>query len=139
MTTELKFTGIAGVGDMIRAHDFMPRPGVGPCYIEGKVLDDADTTMGCLSYKIEVTKCLWDGKDSEPAAAVMYVPHEVSFMEWDGRVERIAIAPATRMVNGILQEQASAQFMKALEAVADMQRTEPRKTIDLSNLKKWEN
>lgn len=129
MTKELKFTGVAGVGDTIRAHDFMPRPGVGACYIEGKVLDDADTSLNCLCYKIEVTARMWDGQPREADEPVMYVPHEVSFMEWDGRVERIAVAPVTRMIGGVLQE--------ALNAVADM--PAPRKTIDLTNLKKWEN
>jgi len=129
MATELKFTGIAGVGDIIRGHDFMPRHGVGPCYIEGKVLDDMDTRMGCLAYKIEVTKRVWDGKDIEPDATIMYVPHEVSPLEWDERVELVQVAPATRMVNGALQE--------ALTVVADM--TPERKTIDLTDLKKWEN
>ena len=129
MTRELKFTGIAGIGDIIRGHDFMPRPGVGACYIEGKVLDDADMTLGCLCYKIKVTARMWDGQPSEADEPVMYVPHEVSIMEWDGRVELLTVAPATRMIAGALQE--------ALETVANMQPV--RKTIDLTDLKKWEN
>ena len=80
-------------GDVIRAYDFKPMVGRDDCFIEGEVLDCADTTQGYQAYKIRVTKdhfgndCVTTkaGPDSR-VGHEMFVPWRVSFMEYQGRI-----------------------------------------------------
>jgi hypothetical protein len=66
--------------------------GRGDCYVEGKVIDANCNEPGYKCYKIEITADKFDG-DVETEmirgnriASQMYVPYEVSFMEYDFRV-----------------------------------------------------
>jgi len=88
----LKHENKAVKGDIIRAYDFAPMAGRGDCYVEGKVIDANCNEPGYKCYKIEITVDKFDG-DVETEmirgnriASQMYVPYEVSFMEYDFRV-----------------------------------------------------
>ena len=88
----LKHENKAVKGDIIRAYDFAPMAGRGDCYVEGKVIDANCNEPGYKCYKIEITADKFDG-DVETEmirgnriASQMYVPYEVSFMEYDFRV-----------------------------------------------------
>ena len=88
----LKHENKAVKGDIIRAYDFAPMAGRGDCYVEGKVIDANCNEPGYKCYKIEITADKFDG-DVETEmirgnriASHMYVPYEVSFMEYDFRV-----------------------------------------------------
>jgi hypothetical protein len=78
--------------DIIRSYDFAPLAGRGDCYVEGKVIDAVCNEPGYKCYKIEITADKFDA-DVETEmirgnriGAQMYVPYEVSFMEYDFRV-----------------------------------------------------
>ena len=81
----------AEIGDFIRSYDFKPMKGRNDCFVEGTVLD-INTDAGFLAYKIEVEVDGWDGKrivtkkKTNRIGEVVFVPHEVSFMEYPGRV-----------------------------------------------------
>lgn len=88
----MKHSNKAVKGDIIRAYDFAPMAGRGDCYVEGKVIDANCNEPGYKCYKIEITADKFDG-DVETEmirgnriASQMYVPYEVSFMEYDFRV-----------------------------------------------------
>jgi len=88
----LKHENKAVKGDIIRAYDFAPMAGRGDCYVEGKVIDANCNEAGYKCYKIEITADKFDG-DVETEmirgnriASQMYVPYEVSLMEYDFRV-----------------------------------------------------
>jgi len=88
----LKHENKAVKGDIIRAYDFAPMAGRGDCYVEGKVIDANCNEPGYKCYKIEITADKFDG-DVETEmirgnriASQLYVPYEVSFMEYDFRV-----------------------------------------------------
>jgi len=84
----LKFEGIP-VGSKIRAYDFEPMPGRGECYAEG-VIDSLTTIYGTKAYSVTVSREVWDGSplvgDDEGRRLSIYVPMEVSFLEYDSRV-----------------------------------------------------
>ena len=81
----------AEIGDFIRSYDFKPMKGRNDCFVEGTVLDITNEA-GFLAYKIEVEVDAWDGKrittkkKTNRIGEVVFVPHEVSFMEYPGRV-----------------------------------------------------
>jgi hypothetical protein len=86
----LKFEKIASVGDIIRAYDFKPMYGRPDCYVEGKVIS-ITTECGYKAYKIEGINDFFDGKFRKGARSSrvgknVFVPMEVSFMEYDGRI-----------------------------------------------------
>jgi len=88
----MKHSNKAVIGDTIRAYDFMPMAGRGDAYVEGVVENDRCTDLGYLAYKITVTADKFTG-DVETEAnrdnrigQIIYVPHEISFMEFDFRV-----------------------------------------------------
>jgi hypothetical protein len=80
----LKFDGIAE-GKKIRSWDFQPMEGRDDSYVEGIIIsDDASFKTGYESYEIYVTK------DTSPLSREgdsVFVPKEVSILEWDTRVE----------------------------------------------------
>lgn len=87
----LKFENVAKVGDIIRAYDFKPCAGRDDAFIEGIVIDDNNTESGFKSFKIEVTadkfrKYETKANKKNRVGAIMYVPFETSFMEFDFRV-----------------------------------------------------
>ncbi len=87
----MKNQGIAQVGDIIRAYDFKPMVGRNDCYVEGRVEAIGPKEVPYASYKITVFKDYFDGRSrrgvrSSRVAKTVYVPFEVSFMEYDGRI-----------------------------------------------------
>lgn len=83
----MKNVTLASVGDVIRAYDFKPMVGRGDCYMEGKVVAKGLTKAGFDGFTIEMSKVVFDDKVKEvPAGEIGYVPFEVMFMEYDGRI-----------------------------------------------------
>ena len=77
------------VGDTIRSYDFKPMVGREDCFVEG-VVERMTNEHGYDAYKITVTKDSWvdekDPSDKGRVGKIVYVPVEVSFMEYAGRV-----------------------------------------------------
>ena len=91
----LKFTGVAKVGDIIRAYDFKPMAGRDDAFIEGVVIDANNMEGGYKAFKIEVTadkfkKYETKAKKTNRVGALMYVPHQTDFMEFDFRVVNLS-------------------------------------------------
>ena len=87
----MKNANLAGVGEVIRAYDFKPMVGRNDCFVEGVVEQTNSNEMGYSAYKITVTKDVFDGSvqpkgKHSRVGAIVFVPHEVSFMEYAGRV-----------------------------------------------------
>lgn len=88
----LKNAKLAELNDVIRSYDFKPMVGRNDCYVEGKVLSKGNVGVGYDAYEILCTRDVFDGKrtmEGEKGSRVgqiVYVPFEVSFMEYDGRV-----------------------------------------------------
>lgn len=92
----MKFTNIAKVGDIIRAYDFKPCAGRDDAFIEGIVIDANNMEGGFMAYKIEVTADKFKkyekvAKKTNRVGALMYVPHQVSFMEYDSRIINLSV------------------------------------------------
>jgi hypothetical protein len=87
----LKFQNIAKVGQTIRAYDFKPMVGRSDCFVEGKVLA-IDDSQGYKAFKIRVSKDVFDNKEftesgyGSRVTKEVFVPMEVSFMEYDARI-----------------------------------------------------
>jgi hypothetical protein len=85
----LKFANIAQVGDTIRAYDFKPMMGREDCFVEG-VVEKIDN-RGYDCYVIVVTKDSWsDAEDPGRVGKEVFVPFEVSFMEFDARIMNLS-------------------------------------------------
>jgi len=85
----LKFANIAKLGDTIRAYDFKPMLGREDCFVEG-VVKRIDTIL-YDAFVIEVTKDSWsDAQDPGRVGKEVFVPFEVSFMEFDARVMNLS-------------------------------------------------
>jgi len=76
-------------GVRIRAHDFEPREGVGPRYVEGPVVrhDEMPSDPGCpaLVLKCEVDTT-WKSQKYTRVGEEVFVPMLVRY-EYDGRVQ----------------------------------------------------
>ncbi len=83
----LQFEGFLP-GQKIRAYDFEPRPEIGARYVEGTIVDTRKE-QGARGYLIEVTKDTMYAKGDRTR---VFVPHEVAFAEWAGRVELVETA-----------------------------------------------
>lgn len=87
----MRNVNLASVGDVIRAYDFKPMVGRNDCYLEGKVVSKGLTKAGFDGFTIEVTKTVFDGKVKKTREGeIGYIPFEVSFMEYDGRVMNLS-------------------------------------------------
>jgi len=85
----LKFANIAKLGDTIRAYDFKPMKGREDCFVEGVVVKIDNKGYDC--FVIEVTKDSWsDAEDKGRVGKQVFVPFEVSFMEFDARVMNLS-------------------------------------------------
>jgi hypothetical protein len=82
-------------GQIIRAYDFKPMVGRTDCFVEGEVLERANTERGYQAYKIRVTRDVFDGREFTDAGYkseghrvgdTVFVPWKVSFMEYQGRI-----------------------------------------------------
>ena len=78
----LKFENIAEVGDTIKAYDFEPMEGRPDYFLVGTV-----TAKGNGAYTITVTE---SPEHTVREGIEMFVPFEVMFDEWDGRVSKVA-------------------------------------------------
>ena len=86
----LKFENVARKGDMIRAYDFQPFPGRGECYVEGFVMDISED-LGFKAFVILVFNAVFGGeRDENRIGANVFVPMEIGFSEWEGRVSNIS-------------------------------------------------
>lgn len=90
----LKFEKVAKVGDVIRAYDFKPMVGRSDCFVEGKVITITSET-GYKAFKIECMSDFFDGKfrkgvRSSRVGKNVFVPMEVSFMEYDARIMNLS-------------------------------------------------
>ncbi len=104
----LKYQNIARVGDRIRAYDFAglgPKSGRNDCYIEGIVerIDREGYENGFAAFVIVVDKDVWperpprvEGntttlhKKQGRVGCTTYVPMEVAFFEYDGRIVNLS-------------------------------------------------
>ena len=85
----LKYANVAKVGDYIRAYDFKPMKDREDCFIEGTVVKIDNKGFDCFVVKCENDSC----SDSECKGRVgqdIFVPFEVSFLEYDGRVMNLS-------------------------------------------------
>jgi hypothetical protein len=84
----LKNARLAVVGDVIRSYDFKPMVGREDCFVEGEVVDARNTEHGFDAFKILVSKEVFSGEKvtDNLVGNFVYVPHQVSFMEYDGRI-----------------------------------------------------
>ena len=90
-----KSANIAKVGQIIRSYDFKPMHGRPDCFVEGRVLGFTNKT-GYDSIEIRVLVDQFDGKRFEEmgrgsrVGEIIYVPIEVSMMEYPGRVMNLS-------------------------------------------------
>lgn len=84
----LKFEKAAVVGDVIRGYDFKPMAGREDCFVEGEVIDCNNNEHGYKAFKIIVSKEVFGGEKitDNLIGKFVYVPHQVSFMEYDARI-----------------------------------------------------
>jgi hypothetical protein len=89
----LKFENVATVGDYIRAYDFKPMRGRMDSYVEGVVLEITNS-QGYKAFKIKVKNDVFGGEMDESDASrngkEVFVPMEVSFMEYDARIMNLS-------------------------------------------------
>ena len=86
----LKFEGKFQFGDQIKAFDFMPMPDRPDSYIIGTVIDTKCMENGFQSYKIVITKKVWGLHEyNDEVGDFAWIPHEVSFMEYDNRIQKV--------------------------------------------------
>lgn len=104
----LKFANLAQIGDTIRAYDFKPHPDRPDRFVEGRVIAKGRVHLGHDVYTIVVTRD-GDMDENSPRSAFhsrlgqeVYVPFEVSLLEWAGRVSLVGTQPdplARRLVS----------------------------------------
>jgi len=88
----LKFAKVAKVGDVIRAYDFKPCANRDDAYLEGVVEDANNHEMGYAAYKVTVTADKFNGGveirklKQNRVGRIFFVPHQVSFMEFNSRI-----------------------------------------------------
>lgn len=85
----LKFAETAKIGDIIRCEDFIPRLGVGECYLEGEVVALNETMDGASCYKVRTTKRVWNGAPEVLPSFMepyFYAPYQVGPVDWDSRI-----------------------------------------------------
>jgi len=78
----MKFENVAVSGEYIKAMDFRPREGVDDSYVIGKVLRK-DSRGGFI------IECGFD-TEGQRVGAEIFVPFEMSFLEWDERVQYVS-------------------------------------------------
>lgn len=78
----MKFESVAKVGEYIKAMDFRPMENRDDSFVIGKILRE-DYRGG---FMIE---CRFD-TEGQRVGAEVFVPFEMSFMEWDDRVQYVS-------------------------------------------------
>ena len=83
-----KFEGIFQIGDKIRAYDFKPCVGRPESFVEGTIIN-IQSDRGRLEYIIDcAVDSTSEGKWSRVGYRV-YIPMEISFSEWDNRIQPV--------------------------------------------------
>ena len=86
----LKFEALAEIGDTIKAFDFEPMTDRPDRFVVGTVVAKGMTDYGYAAYTIDVTE---DSVYTDPRARTeVIVPFQVSFMEYDERVQLVQTA-----------------------------------------------
>jgi hypothetical protein len=90
----LKAGLVANIGDTIRGYDFKPMVGRNDCFVEG-VVECVSNDMGYTAFKITVTRDVFDGQvqpkgKGSRVGKCVYVPFQVSFMEFAGRIMNLS-------------------------------------------------
>ena len=85
----------AKIGDIIRAFDFKPMAGRDDAFVEGIVEEVNCTEPGYNCFKITVTadkfqKYETKAKKENRVGRIVFVPHQTSFMEYDGRIMNLS-------------------------------------------------
>jgi hypothetical protein len=94
MSEKYRYEGVAGVGDRVRSYDFRGNP---DCYIEGRVLrlDRDGKEKGFAAFVVLCDRDVWYGKTPPwRTGQTVYVPMEVAWGEYDGRVVNLGRAAA---------------------------------------------
>jgi len=84
------------IGDVIRSYDFKPMYGRSDCFIEGRVLEAMTNEPGYAAIKVRVLVDEFDDRRFEECHGdcrvgnTVFVPIEVSFMEYAGRVMNLS-------------------------------------------------
>jgi len=84
------------IGDVIRSYDFKPMYGRPDCFIEGRVLEAMTNEPGYAAIKVRVLVDEFDDRRFEErhcdsrVGNTVFVPVEVSFMEYAGRVMNLS-------------------------------------------------
>lgn len=87
----LKFEGKFKVGDIIKAYDFEPMSDRPDSFILGKVVEEKNDEHGFAAYKvIQIKHVVFGNELTEDANTEAWIPHQVSFMEYDNRIEKVA-------------------------------------------------
>jgi hypothetical protein len=78
-------------GDLIRSHDFPPRPERGDCFVEG-IVKNVDDERGLIEFAAE--RDVWMGQDvsaDEHSRVGMdvFTPQQLILGEWDGRLVKL--------------------------------------------------
>lgn len=114
----LKFAEFANVGDVIKAYDFKPMEGRPDCFMtgivtaKGPIYVDRDFGDGVIRnvymYDGYTIKIIGADEDTREARIgdTGYVPFEVDFMEYDGRIELVATKEELDAINDALNEEA---------------------------------
>ena len=92
----LKFENTAEIGDLIRAYDFEPMPDRPDTYVTGWVKEkgaifaeiDGVERYICDGYTI---LCQYDTGHGAREGFNVYVPFEMGFTDFDGRVENLTV------------------------------------------------
>ena len=106
----MKFEALANVGDVIKAYDFKPMEGRPDCFMtgivtaKGPIYVDRDFGDGvirnvymCDGYTVKIIGADADSIDFRKGDTG-YIPFEVDFMEYDGRIELVATKEELAMV-----------------------------------------
>ena len=87
----LKFEGKFKVGDIIKAYDFQPRPDVEDSFILGEILEGTCKEHGYNSFKVNIIRHVVGGDILvEDTNTEGWIPHGVSFGEFDDRITKVA-------------------------------------------------
>jgi hypothetical protein len=85
-----KASEFARIGDTIRGYDFKPMAGRPDCFVEGTVVGLTDH-VGYFAYEIVCTRDYFDGVECEERIGkTIYIPFQVSFMEFPGRIMNLS-------------------------------------------------
>ena len=89
----MEFSKVAKVGDVIKAMDFEPIPGVGESFVIGTVLEKTHFN-GYQCYKIITEQSQFGGRpDDSRIGLITYVPFNGVF-DFDNRVTKVEMAIA---------------------------------------------